>query len=87
MEKRKMDDRRQEHLFVSNDRRTGPYDRRSPALGREEIQAEREKIERIRAFKAKDRASSADQPLFTPKRLIFLGLALLVLVAILFVMN
>jgi len=87
MEKRKMVDRRQAHLFVSDDRRTGPYDRRSPALGREEIEAEREKIERIRAFKTKDRTAPADQPLFTPKRLVFLGLALLMLVAVLFFLN
>jgi len=87
MEKRKKVDRRQDHLFVSDDRRTGPYDRRSPALGREEIEAEREKVERIRAFKAKDRSTPSAQPLFTPKRLVFLGLALLLLVAILFFLN
>ena len=85
MEKRKSADRRQEHLFVSEDRRTGPFDRRSPVSSREEREAEREKIERIRAFKARDRAASSESPpLFTKKRLVWMGLAILGLVVVLY---
>ena len=84
MEKRKVADRRQDHMFVSDDRRTGPYDRRSPVVRREEIEAEQEKIERIRAFKAKDQAASSAAPLFTTKRLILLGAAALALIVVLF---
>ena len=85
MERRKSTDRRQEHLFVSEDRRSGPFDRRDKGHRRREIKEEREKIERIRAFKAKDRAaSSASPPLFTKKRLVWMGLAILVLVVVLY---
>ena len=84
MEKRRSPDRRQEHMFVSKDRRVGPFDRRDSTDRREEILSEREKIERIRAFKAKDQAVSSQAPLFTKKRLILLGAALLLLIAVLY---
>ena len=87
MERRKSADRRQDHVFVSNDRRTGPFDRRSSKSRREEIAAERAKIARIQAYKAKDKAADSAQPLFTPRRMAFLGLALLILVAMLFFLN
>ena len=87
MERRQSADRRQEHLFVSDDRRTGPYDRRGPKGRRKEIIAEREKIARIQAYKARDKTASSAQPLFTPKRLVFLGVALVVLVVMLFFLN
>jgi len=85
MEKRKAADRRQDHIFVSADRRSGPFDRRDKNHRRREIEEEREKIERIREFKARDRAaSSASPPLFTKKRLVWLGLAILGLVVVLY---
>lgn len=85
MERRKTADRRQEHIFVSADRRSGPFDRRQKSHRHRDIEQEREKIERIRAFKARDRAaSSASPPLFTRKRLVRMGLALLALVVVLY---
>ena len=87
MEKRQSVDRRQEHLFVSDDRRSGPYDRRRPPSRREEIEAEKEKIARIQAFKAMKTTADTSQPLFTPKRLALLGLALVLLLAMLFFLN
>jgi hypothetical protein len=85
MDKRKNLERRQDHLFVSDDRRSGPFDRRRTGTRREEIEAEREKIERIRAFKAKDQAHAASStaPVLTKKKLIFLGAAVLAIVTIL----
>jgi hypothetical protein len=84
MERRKTADRRQEHSFGSEDRRSGPFDRRQDSHLRRDILEEREKIERIRAFKARDRsASSESSPLFTKKRLVWMGLAILVLVLVL----
>jgi hypothetical protein len=84
MERRKTAERRQEHIFVSEDRRSGPFDRRHKSHRRRDIEEEREKIERIRAFKARDRtASSASPPLFTKKRLAWMGLAILILAAVL----
>lgn len=83
MERRKKADRRQEHIFVSEDQRSGPFDRRQKSHRRRDVEEEREKIERIRAFKARDRAaSSASPPLFNKKRLVWMGLALLALVVV-----
>jgi len=88
MERRKAADRRQKHIFVSEDRRSGPFDRREKNHRRQEIEEEREKIERIRAFKAKDRAaSSASPPLFTKKRLVWMGLAILGLVVVFYLIR
>ena len=88
MERRKITDRRQEHIFVSEDRRSGPFDRRDKGHRLREIEEERQKIERIRAFKAKDRAaSSASPPLFTTKRLVWMGLALLGLMVVFYLIR
>jgi len=72
-------------MFVSEDRRSGPFDRRDKNHRLRDIEEEREKIERIRAFKARDRAaSSASPPLFTKKRLTWMSLAILALVMVLY---
>ena len=85
MERRQTAERRQEHIFVSDDRRSGPFDRRQKSHRRRDIEEEREKIERIRAFKARDRAASSESPpLFTKKRLVWMGLAILGLVVVLY---
>ena len=80
MERRKTDDRRQVHMFVSDDRRDGPYERRDDETRRREREREREKIERIRSFKEKDNVPPPATPIITPKRLVYIGLALLVFV-------
>ena len=80
MERRKTEDRRQVHVFVSDDRRDGPYERRDDEARRRERERERKKIERIRAFKEKDKAPGPAAPMITKKRLIYLGLVLLVFI-------
>ena len=87
MERRKGEDRRQTHVFVSDDRRDGPYERRDDEARRQERERERKKIERIRAFKEKDKAPAPVAPLITKKRLIFLGLVLLVFVVAILLLN
>jgi hypothetical protein len=81
MERRKTENRRQVHLYVADDRRSGPFDRRGDDVRRRERMQEREKIERIRAFKDRDRSSPSDTPTMTKKRLVVAGLVLLVIVA------
>ena len=78
MERRKTDDRRQVHIFVSDDRRDGPYERRDDETRRREREREREKIIRIRSFKEKDNLPLPATPMITKKRLVYIGLALLV---------
>ena len=51
MERRKTEDRRQFHVFVADDQREGPYERRDDDARRWEREQEKAKIERIRAFK------------------------------------
>ncbi|WP_319405853.1 hypothetical protein [uncultured Desulfosarcina sp.] len=80
MERRKNQDRRQVHVFVADDRRDGPYERRDDDARRWEREQERAKIERIRAFKEKNKASTSALPRITTKRLVYIGLALLILV-------
>lgn len=80
MERRTTATRRQEHLFVADDRRKGPYDRRGDDARRLERVREREKIERIRAFKTKGKAVPPDTLTITKKQLVYVGLALLVIV-------
>ena len=80
MERRKTDGRRQVHMFVSDDRRDGPYERRDDVTRRRERERERQKIESIRSFKEKNNVPSPATPMITPKRLIYIGLALLVVV-------
>ncbi len=78
MERRKTDKRRQVHMFVSDDRRDGPYERRDDEARRREREREKEKIDRIRAFKEKDNVPPSATPMITKKRLVYIGLALLV---------
>lgn len=87
MERRKTENRRQVHLYVADDRRTGPFDRRGDDVRRRERMQEREKIERIRAFKDRDRSSPPDSPTMTKKRLVFAGLVLLLIVAALMLLQ
>jgi hypothetical protein len=88
MERRILADRRQMHVFVFEDRRSGPFDRRDKNHRRREVEEQREKIERIRAFKARDKAAaSASPPLLTRKRLTWIGLAFLLLVVVLFLIQ
>ena len=77
MERRKGEDRRQVHVFVSEDRRDGPFERRDD----ETREREREKIERIRAYKQKDKAPLPTRPMITKKRMIVVGIVLLAWVA------
>ncbi|MEE4112013.1 MAG: hypothetical protein V2I40_04310 [Desulfobacteraceae bacterium] len=81
MERRKAEARRQVHVFVSDDRRDGPYERRGDETRRRERERERKKIERIRSFKEKDKAHAPVAPMMTGKGLTVVGIVLLVLVA------
>lgn len=81
MERRKSPDRRREHVFVSQDRRQGPYDRRGVEARLRTGRREREKIERIRAFKKKEPAVSPAPGLLTGRRLVTAALIVLILVA------
>ena len=81
MERRRAENRRQVHLYVADDRRSGPFDRRGDDIRRRERMQEREKIERIRAFKDRDKSSPSDTPTTTKKQLVVAGLVLLVIVA------
>ena len=67
-------------MFVSDERRVGPYDRRGAANRRRERAQEIKKIHQINTFKNKKRESSSAEPLLTRKRLTFLGLALVLIV-------
>ena len=87
MERRKAEDRRQVHVFVSDDRRDGPYERRDDEARRREREREKKKIERIRAFKAKDNAPAQATPMMTKKRLIYIGLALLVIAVVIMLLQ
>lgn len=87
MERRKTAERREAHLFVAAERRDGPHDRRGAETRFLEREREREKIERIRAFKESNQSASRTTPLFTKKRLVYLGLILVIVVAVLFLIN
>ena len=87
MERRETADRRQDHLYVANERRSGPHDRRNASTRQREREAERAKIEKIRAFKQKDQSASRGKPLFTTQRLLILGGILLVILIALLLMN
>ncbi len=87
MERRKTDKRRKVHMFVSDDRRDGPYERRDDETRRREREREREKIERIRSFKEKDNVPSPATPMITKKRLIYVGMVVLVLLVALFLIQ
>lgn len=89
MERRQTAERRQVHLFVAEDRRKGPYDRRKANLRLVDLEKERAKIERIRAFREKDKNKHepAKAPLLSTKRLIYVGLVLVIVLAALFLMT
>lgn len=80
MERRRTADRRETHLYVAEDRREGPHDRRGAGVRYQEREQERAKIERIRAYREKDKAASHSAPLFSKKRLVYLGITLLVVI-------
>ncbi len=80
MERRRGTDRRQTHMFVSEERRTGPFDRRGAEGRHRERMREVRQIERINAYKAKERAERTKPPLLTKKRVAVLALALLVVI-------
>jgi len=80
MERRKMPDRRRVHVFVSQDRRTGPYDRRGASSRLRERAQEMEKIKRIQSFKEKDKIAAPAAFGLDKKRIIFLVLAALILI-------
>lgn len=84
MERRKTEDRRHVHAFVADDRRDGPYERRDKDARRWEREQERAKIERIRAFKGKDKTSPSASPMVATKRWVYIGLALLVIAVAVF---
>jgi hypothetical protein len=87
MERRKGEDRRQVHVFVSEDRRDGPFERRDDETRRREREREREKIERIRAYKQKEKAPLPARPMITKKRMIVVGMVLLAWVAAVLLMK
>jgi hypothetical protein len=87
MERRMTPDRRLIHIFVADERRSGPYNRRGAETRHRERESEREKIARIRAFKEQSQSSSSTQPLITKKHLFFLGLALLIILVAFYLRN
>ncbi|MCB2148818.1 MAG: hypothetical protein KQI81_20225 [Deltaproteobacteria bacterium] len=87
MERRKTEDRRQVHVFVADDRRDGPYERRNDDARRWEREQERAKIARIRAFKEKNKASPSTSPMIPKKQLVYIGLALLVIAVVIILLQ
>ncbi len=87
MERRTTEVRRQDHAFVADERRDGPYDRREDEARHRERRQEIKKIERIRAFKAKDKDHQSAAPLITKKRLMVVGMVVLVLLVALFLIQ
>jgi hypothetical protein len=88
MERRKIADRRKLHMFFSDERRTGPFDRRNADARRRERAQEMEKIKKIRQFRENETppASSA-RPILTRTQLVAVGLALLLLAIVLVLFN
>lgn len=81
MERRKTPDRRKIHTFFSDERRTGPFDRRNADARHRERVEEMKKIKEIRDYKEKD--ASHVIPVAIPpsrrKQLVAVGLVLLLL--------
>lgn len=81
MERRQIPERRKIHTFFSDERRTGPFDRRNADARHRERAAEMEKIKEIRTYKAKD--AGQPSPVAIPpsrrKQLVAAGLVLLLL--------
>ena len=88
MERRKIADRRKLHMFFSDERRIGPFDRRNADVRRRERAKEMEKINKIGQFK-KDETPPVPtaSPRLTTKQLVALGLALFLLAIILVFFN
>lgn len=86
MERRKVPDRRKVHTFFSDERRTGPFDRRNADARRRERAEEMKKINEIRMFKEQDTSSATTTaaPPSRRKQLIVAGLVLFLLVIALF---
>ncbi|MFO7715519.1 hypothetical protein [Desulfosarcina sp.] len=80
-------DRRLIHVFVSDERRSGPHERRGAEIRHLESMRERQKIERIRAFKQKGQSAQPATPMVTKKRLTYLCLGLLLLIAAALLLN
>ena len=76
MERRQSTERREAHAFVSDDRRTGPHDRRGAEARRLDREREQEKIDRIRAYKTRDSQPSPATSRKTGKRWALLGIVL-----------
>ena len=62
MERRKSPDRRKMHVFFSDERRLGPFDRRDAAERLEQRKREMEKIEKIKAYRQRDAAANTPSP-------------------------
>ena len=79
MERRTTETRRQDHVFVRDERRQGPHDRRAtrPDAGKE---SGKKKNRKHSAFKAKDKAPPPETLTKTKKQLVSVGLVLLVIV-------
>jgi hypothetical protein len=82
MERRKIPDRRKIHVFVANDRRKGPFDRRGASARSWERAREKEKIKRIRSFKEKAKMEPSFMPWMDKKRMVLLALAALLIVIV-----
>ncbi|WP_155323849.1 hypothetical protein [Desulfosarcina ovata] len=83
MERRIGIDRRQVHMFVANERRIGPYDRRGADTRRQERAQQIKKIDTIRSYKEKTRSASGVSPAFSSRRMVYVGVILLIILVIL----
>lgn len=86
MERRKLADRRRMHVFVSDERRTGPFDRRNADARRRDRAEEMKKISEIRKFKEEEASRPVPASATTPRRkqLLVLGIVVLLLAIALF---
>ena len=86
MERRRIPDRRKTHMFFSDERRTGPFDRRNADARRRERAQEIAKIKKIREYKEQDVVgmTPSTTPTITRKRLAAVGLIVLLLAIVLF---
>ena len=86
MERRRIADRRKMHLFVAEERRTGPHDRRGAHKKRQAWQREREKVEKIKDYRTTPRRTAHSAPRrITNLQFFIVGLALILLVVLLIV--
>ena len=86
MERRKTPDRRKVHMYISKERRTGPFDRRNADVRRRERAEELKKIQSLRQFKNSETSPSSPVAIDSPgrKKLVAVGVALLLLAIALF---